>query len=348
MQGKEQKEYQPLPPGKLPADLLAQLLRSLPTTDPALLLGPSVGEDAAVIEFAPGQAELLVAKSDPITFATDEIGYYAVNVCANDLAVTGATPRFYLATILLPAGQADRAMAERIFDQIDVACRQLGIVVAGGHSEITTAVTQPVVAGTMLGAVQRRGVVRSSGAQPGEVVLLAGGVPVEGTSIIAREKRLELLARGWSPTQLDQAANYLHDPGISVLAPAQLAAQHGLVTAMHDPTEGGVATGLLELSIAAEVGLAIDLDAIPVSALSARLCAEFELHPLGTIASGALLATAPAHQAPILQRLWAEHGWESMEIGQVCSKAEGLIAFQNGRLVPFPRFAVDEITKLWA
>ena len=114
-----------LPAGKLPASLLAELLPTLPTTDPALLLGPAVGEDAAVIDFVPGQDELLVAKSDPITFATDEIGFYAVNVCANDLGVSGATPRFYLPTLLLPAGHSDEALIRRIFTQIGDICRAL-------------------------------------------------------------------------------------------------------------------------------------------------------------------------------------------------------------------------------
>jgi hydrogenase expression/formation protein HypE len=338
----------PLPTGKLPAALLAHLLATLPITDPALLLGPAVGEDAAVIELAPGHEELLVAKSDPITFATDEIGYYAVNVCANDLGVTGATPRFYLPTILLPAGQTDAALAQCIFAQIGAACRQLGIVVAGGHSEITATVNQPVIAGTMLGTVRRGQMVSTQGARPGDLILLVGGVPVEGTSIIAREKRTALLAAGWSPATLDEAAGYLHEPGISVLAPALTAARRGLVTAMHDPTEGGIATGLLELALAAGVGLAVDLDAIPVPPLAARLCQTFGLDPLGTIASGALLATAPQMQIAELQALWSAQGWGSAIIGRVTPQAEGVNGYRAGVQVEFPTFAVDEITKLWA
>src|SRR5215203_5363320 len=96
-----------LPAGKLPHSLLGELLAGLPHDDPRLLVGPTVGEDAAVIDFVPGSDRLLVAKSDPITFATDQIGYYAVNVCANDLAVTGATPRFYMPTMLLPVGSSN-------------------------------------------------------------------------------------------------------------------------------------------------------------------------------------------------------------------------------------------------
>jgi hydrogenase maturation factor len=199
----------------------------------------------------------------------------------------------------------------------------------------------------MLGVVKRGHMVRTGGARPGDVVLMAGVAPVEGTSIIAREMRSQLLARGWPAAMIEEAAQYLHEPGISILEPAQLAAQSGLVTAMHDPTEGGVATGLLELSVAAEVGLVIDLEAIPVPALAARLCAEFALDPLGTVASGALLATVPAQEVATLRQLWREHGWPSTEIGRVLTAAEGLCAYRSGLAVAFPRFAVDEITKLW-
>ncbi len=334
--------------GKLPHQLLAELLADLPTHDPRLLVGPTVGEDAAVIDFAPGSDTLLVAKTDPITFATDQIGFYAVNVCANDLAVSGATPRFYLPTLLLPASQSDAALARTVFAQIGAACRAIGVVVAGGHSEVTASVQQVVVAGAMLGEVTRARLVQTSGCQPGDIVLLVGSAPVEGVSIIARERRADLLARGWSPQDLDTAAGYLFAPGISVLRPALLAADAQLVTAMHDPTEGGVATALLELATAAGVGLTIDLDAIPITPLAQRLCAEYGLDPLGTISSGALLATAAPGRVDRLLALWAEHGWPAAVIGQVTPADGGLVATRAGRATPLPRFAVDEITKLWA
>jgi len=356
----------PLIAGKLPADLLAELLAKLPIRHPQLILGPALGEDAAVIDFAPGSALLLVAKSDPITFATDEIGYYAVNVCANDLAVTGATPRFYLPTLLLPAGSADVTLVRDIFDQIGAACSKLNIVVAGGHSEVTAAVNQPVVAGTMLGEVRRDGFLSSGGGQAGNVVLLAGEIAIEGASIIAREKRAELLARGFSVAEVDKAASFLHNPGISIMLPAQIAAQSGVVTAMHDPTEGGVATGLYELAIAAGVGLEIDLDAITLSPLAAKLCAAYGLDPLGTIASGALLATcAPGHAESVIEQ-WRQAGWPGAVIGRLVNNAvqgslsgngivaqptsarhQTLTAIRGGQRVPFPTFPADEITKLW-
>ena len=347
-----------LPPGKLPPNLLSQLINLLPTEHPQLVLGPKVGEDAAVIDFALGAATsnaesargaepLLVAKSDPITFATDEIGFYAVNVCSNDLAVTGATPRFYLPTILLPVAEATEEIATQIFEQIGAACRALEIVVVGGHSEITHSVNQTVVAGTMLGEVARDQLVTTGGCRAGDLLLMAGAAPVEGISIIAREKVDELRALGWSGQRLQLAANYLHEPGISVLQPALLAAQAGLVTAMHDPTEGGVATGIAEMALAANVGMDVDLNAIRIPQIGVEICAAFGLDPLGTIASGALLASAKAGTADALQALWQDHGWSSSVIGRVTDAHKGVRAVREGQAVPFPHFDVDEITRLF-
>ena len=336
-----------LPAGKLPLPLLSELLAELPTHSPRLLVGPSVGEDAAVIDFARGDDRVLVVKSDPITFATDEIGYYAVNICVNDLAVTGATPRFYLPTLLLPAGDTNEEQVRSIYRQIGTACADLNIDVAGGHSEITHAVNQPVVAGTLLGEAPRNGFVTSGGGRPGDVMLMVGVAPVEGTSLLAREMRDTLLAKGWSADDLAVAAGFLHDPGISVLAPARTVLTAGGITSMHDPTEGGIATGLAEMALAAGTGLEVDLDAVPIPDVSQRLCDAFGLDPLGLIASGALLATVRSAQAEAVISRCREQGWQAAVIGRLTDDG-GLRAYQDGRRVDFPTFAADELTKLFA
>lgn len=332
--------------GKIPHALLTRLLGDLPTRDAQLLLGPAVGEDAAVIDFAQASDTLLVAKSDPITFATDEIGYYAVNVCANDLAVTGATPRFYLPTVLLPAARTDVELAQRVFDQIGDACRRLGIVVAGGHSEITPAVNQPVIAGTLLGEVARSRYVATGGCRAGDAILMCGVAPVEGVSILAREMRETLLARGWDADELEIAAHYLFDPGISVVAAAQAALDAATITAMHDPTEGGIATGLLELALAADLGLTLELDAIDVPPMAQRLCAEFGLDPLGVIASGALLATCAPQDVDAVLAAWRAQGRSGAVIGRLVADSSVRVARRAGQIVPFPYFETDELARL--
>ena len=273
-------------PGKLPPELLRGLLSRLPA-DPTVIVGPGVGEDAAVVEMGD---RYLVAKTDPITFATDAIGWYAVQVNANDLAATGATPRWFMITVLLPARQADAALATAIFEQVTAACAAINVTLIGGHTEITTGIDRPIVVGVMLGDVPRDQLVLTSGAQPGDAVLLTKGFPVEATAIIAREMR-DQLAERFSADFLDRAAAFLTEPGISVLRDARIACAAGGVTAMHDPTEGGLATALWEVAEASGCTLVIEAEQWPLVDEGAQLCAFFGLDPLAAIASGALLLT---------------------------------------------------------
>ncbi|HRX04224.1 MAG TPA: AIR synthase family protein [Anaerolineae bacterium] len=333
-----------LSPGKLPHGLLDQLLRRFPPGDPRLIVGPQMGEDAAVIDFG---STYLVAKTDPITFAADEIGWYAVNVNANDIAVMGATPRWFLATILLPEKTATATLAEAIYTQIAGACDGLGVALAGGHTEITVGLERPIVAGFMLGEVAPERLVRSSGVQPGDALILAGSIPIEGTALIAREKQAELLARGIAPALVRRAQDFLHDPGISVVRAARLAVETVAVHAMHDPTEGGLATGIWEVAQTSGVGVEIDLDAVPVRAESKVVCDAFGLDPLGTIASGALLLAVASGDAARLLAAFGDTGLAAAVIGRATERGADLKAKRGGQEVAFPRFAVDEIARLF-
>ncbi len=327
----------PYPLGKLPADDLQRLLeRHALRLDARLVLGPGLGHDAAVVDFG---AHYLVTKSDPITFATDEIGWYAVHVNANDIACLGATPRWFVATLLLPEGQTTYERVETIFAQLAAACAELDVTLIGGHTEITSGLDRPIVIGTMLGEVAPAGLIRSDGAQPGDVLLLTKGIAVEGTALLARESRATLLERGVPAEVLERVSRWLHNPGISVVREARLAARTGQVHAMHDVTEGGFATGVRELVGAA--GLGARLDEVPILPETAQLCAACGLDPLGLIASGALLLAVPrAAVETVLQALRAE-GVTVQVIGTVTE--EPAVCFADGR--PVPAFARDEIAR---
>jgi len=334
-----------LPAGKLPLPFLERLLEQFAPDDPRIVVGPRAGEDAAVFDLGD---RYLVAKTDPITFATSEIGWYAVNVNANDVAVMGAQPRWFLATILLPAGKATAALVEQIFRQVSEACEALGVSLAGGHTEISVNLDRVIVSGTMLGEVEPVKLIRTSGAQLGDQVLLVKAAPIEGTALIALERGDELRARGYDEAFLRRCQGFLREPGISVVAPALLAAESAEVHAMHDPTEGGVMTGLLEMARAAGTGLRVDLDAIPILPEGAALCREFGLDPLGTIASGAILMAVPQHAAAGMCTIMAQAGYPTAVIGQVTPPEDGLQALRGGAPVTWPTFATDEITRLFA
>jgi hydrogenase maturation factor len=334
-----------LPPGKLPLDLLERVLGQLPQNDDRLLIGPRVGEDAAIIDMGD---RLLIAKSDPITFATDAIGYYVVNVNANDIAVMGGTPRWFLATLLLPDTHTTARLVESIFQQLQDACSALNITLAGGHTEITVDLNRPILSGHMLGEVSRDQLVTSAGAQIGDTILLTKGFPVEGISLMARERAEHLQAQGTSQAELNIWQNYLFSPGISVVRDAHVLQQAVDVHAMHDPTEGGVATGLQELAHASGVGMQIDADQLPLLDAGAQLCAQFGLDPLGTIASGALLAVVPTAQTNEAITACRSAGIACYAIGTIVEASAGRQLNGPSGNRPLPIFTSDEIVKIFA
>jgi hydrogenase expression/formation protein HypE len=332
-----------IPIGKLPAEHLMRLLTRHGRPDPRLVVGPRLGEDAAVIDMGDCY---LVAKTDPITFATDEIGWYVVSVNANDIACSGATPRWFLATLLLPEGKTTPQMVDTIFDQIASACDSLSITLAGGHTEITHGLDRPIVVGHMLGETSRDSYVCTAGGQVGDDILLTKGIAVEATALIAREKEAEL--EGICPADyLSRCRNFLHDPGISVVRDAHIARTAGKVHAMHDPTEGGLATGLWEMTQAADVGLEIDHAAIPVFPETAQLCAYFNLNPLGVIASGALLIACPPVETQAIMHALAAEGIPVAVIGRMVERNKGCTMTTQDGVYPLPTFARDEIARLF-
>ena len=333
-----------LPVGKLNPQLLETLLRYTGAPDPRVRLGPRVGEDAAVIDFGD---RYLVAKTDPITFATDQIGWYLVQVNANDLATTGAVPRWLLVTLLLPEAGTSPDLARAIFAQVNAACQELNIAIVGGHTEVTYGLERPIAVGHMLGEVEKDRLVTTAGACVGDDIVLVKGIAIEGTSLIAREKSAELRDRGYGDDVITRACNYLYDPGISVLREARLAMESVVVHAMHDPTEGGLATGLHELAMAANVGVWVDEAAVPIWPECARLCEEFGLNPLGTIASGALLVAVPPSETQALLSAYHDAGVRCACIGRITPASQGLKMQSAAVVVDLPRFDQDEVTKLF-
>jgi len=331
-----------LPPGKLPAELLAALLPS--TRDPRVVQGPGIGRDAAVVEVGD---RLLVLASDPITFAAEALAHYAVTVNANDIAVVGATPRWFLATLLLPAGRALPRDAERLLHDLDASCGDLGVELVGGHTEITPAVDRTVIAGTMVGEVTRERLVASDGARIGDVLLCTRGVPIEGLALLGRGAA-EALARAEVPAELvARARAMLFDPGISVVAAARCVCDAGRVHAMHDPTEGGLATALHELADAAGLGLLIEADSVPWLAESGPICKALGLDPWGLIASGALLVALPPQEEAGVAAALDRAGILQARIGHCVAPSVGrMLVEASGARRPLPRFDTDEITRV--
>lgn len=334
-----------LPAGKLPPEFLDELLQKLPERGKRLLTGPGVGEDAAVISFG---ATSLVAKADPVTFATDMIGWYAVHVNANDIAATGATPKWFMPTVLLPEGTTAETV-EHIFTQIREAADSIGVELIGGHTEVTVGMPRPLISGAMLGEAAASGTISTSGAKPGDHILLTKGIAVEGGSLLAREFGDRTQSADITQRQLETASNYLFDPGISVLKDAQIALANGTVTAMHDPTEGGLASALAELRAASDNGLVVEAANVTVLEECRELCDALNVDPWGLIASGALLITCtPGTSQQIVDAL-ETNGISASKIGHMTGPGEAaFLEKPSGKSEPLPVFARDEIARLFS
>jgi hydrogenase maturation factor len=332
-----------LPSGKLPAKVLEALLATCRVSRASrVILGPRVGEDAAVIDMG---EKYLVAKTDPITFISERIGWYAVNINANDVSTLGARPLWFLATLLLPEKGTSLALVNSIFQDTLRACRDLGVTLCGGHTEITRGLDRPIMVGQMLGEVEKAKLVRKQSQQPGDVVLLTRGIAIEGTAILARA-RYPLLSRKLGRKVLRDAQRLLFYPGISVVREARLAQRYGEIHAMHDPTEGGLAAGLYELAKAGNVGLRIWKDQVPILDATKSFSEILGFDPLSLIASGALLVVASANSAPNLLRAFARHGVTAAIIGEIRKRSEGLRMVENGREIPLRIADRDEIARL--
>jgi hydrogenase maturation factor len=336
------KQDVPLSAGKLPADALEAILSRLPAADARVVVGPRLGEDAAVIEM--GDRYLVVA-ADPITFAYDRAGWYSVHVNANDVAVLGAQPRWFLAVLLLPEGTATTAMAEAITSDIGETCHLLGVSLCGGHTEVTVGLDRPIVIGQMMGEVEKDRLVRKDSLATGDRVLLTRGAAIEGTALLARERRKWLERRLGSPL-VSRAQHLLFDPGISVVEAARTATEAGLVHAMHDPTEGGVATGLWELARSGGRGLCVQADRIPILPETAAVCSALGIDPLRLIASGALLIAAPSGEAPGVARALEERGIPVADVGEILESGEAIQIEVSGRRVPLEPAERDEIARV--
>jgi hydrogenase maturation factor len=333
-----------LKPGKLDINLLERLLEKHTLLDPRVIIGPKIGEDAAVIDLGEGAENYWVVTSDPITFTTDEIGYYGVVVNMNDIATMGAIPKWFLATLLFPEEGTDLNLIENVFRQIHDACHRFGISFVGGHTEVTPGIGKMILSGHMIGEVKKDRLVTTSNARAGDSLLLIKGVCIEGTSIIARERETELLAKGVTSSLIQRAKAFIVDPGIDILQAARIACDAVSVHSMHDPTEGGVINGVVEMALASEKEIVVDLEKIHVYEESRILCREYGLNPLGVIASGALLLTISAPDLPLLQNAFREASIPIQVIGQV-KEGPARVLTMNGKEIK--SFSRDEILKIY-
>jgi HAD superfamily hydrolase (TIGR01509 family) len=323
-----------LPPGKVPWDLVADTLRfELP---PEVVLGPAVGEDAAIVEIG---GELWAVATDPISFTAADAGRLAVEVNANDVAVRGARPTFFLAVVLISPGEATRERAREILGQIQTTCSRLGVTVIGGHTEVAPGLPHSMVVGTMLGPVVDRPLT-TGGLRAGDWIGMTRSAGLEGSSILIAEFGPRL--RELHGERAVRACEEIREAGrLSVVAEALGAAAVPAVSALHDVTEGGVGEALHEMSRASGLAIELHRENVPVLDGTSFICSELGIDPLGLIGSGSLLVGCSAEGRSELETALADEGVSLAWIG----RAAGAGSDRGSEL---PRFPTDEILKAFA
>lgn len=318
-----------------PEDLAEHVFGRTGASLESVLQGPAYGEDAAAIEVADGT---LVVSTDPISLAVDRVGTLGVQVACNDVAASGGDPEWLTSVVFLPGDAEPERTLERITGQMDAVADSLGVAIVGGHSEFNPALDRPLLTLTCMGMADP--FVPTGGAEPGDDVLLTKGAAIEGTAILASDFAEDLRARGVSEAVLERARSFYDD--IGVIHEASVVRKSA--TAMHDPTEGGLIDGLLELASASGVALDIDAAEIPIRDETVTLCEAMDVDPLRIFGSGALVATVPATTTATVVSQLSDRDIPVAHIGSV-EAADAPALRLDGKTFTEP--VRDDLYRLW-
>ncbi|MBM7562324.1 AIR synthase family protein [Fusibacter tunisiensis] len=329
--------------GKLTNETLGRVvLNHIDQVRDDILVRPAVGEDCAAIEF--GDLACVIT-TDPITGSNSNLGNLAVNVCVNDIASSGAVPAGLMLTVLCPEDTKTEAI-EAILQDANRAASEIGVEIIGGHTELTSAVNRIIVSATAIGKVEKDKLIQTKGAVPGDYLYMTKVAGLEGTAIIASDKRQALL-EVLSNKELSTAQEFFEQ--VSVLKEGLIGADIG-VSAMHDATEGGVLGAIHELCTAGNVGCRLKSEKIKIHPVTQKICDHFHIDPLKLIASGSMIMAVNPERAGDLERAFKEAEVSFSKVGTITKEKEMRLYFGDPSIeevfdvIPAPE--ADELYKV--
>jgi len=289
-----------LPVGKLPPGILkSQVLSMAGINRSEVLVGPGIGEDAAVIDLSDIRGFLVVA-SDPVVGASINSGRLLVNINVNDVACKGADPAYFTVTLLCPRNMGIE-FVERTMKEIDSACREMNISIIGGHTEITDRYEHPVLSGTMMGISSYN--YSASDISSGDLILMTKHAGLEGMSILAND-RPDLFRSFLSPEEISEVTGWSRS--LSIYRESKLL--RDIAKFMHDPTEGGIIGGISEIAELSGFGVHIDPGDIPIHDITRKASINLGFDHSHMISSGVLVAVfEPSRSEEALSRLAHEN-----------------------------------------
>ncbi len=327
---------QVLPEGKIVPEFLKECLSSLPAGE-EVVIRPGIGRDAAGIRV---DSSYISVATDPITFACENIGLYSVAVNINDIVCQGCVPRWYTACLLLPPGTT-RKQLKNYWRELVEALKRWNISGVGGHTEVTPAVNTPLLCGQLIGEPYRSRLLDPAGAKPGDVIYQWRPAAIEGLALLAREYT-EKLEKCISSEDIDEFKLLMEEPGICIWPQAEFLLKFRHLKALHDPTEGGLATAAHELADAAGCGVEIQQEKIIWPAGSEKLFKKLDIDPLGLLSSGCLLAVVGGDAAGEFEDGRQD---ELVRIGELTSSKNRRLVLSGSESKELPRFNQDQLVR---
>ena len=303
--------------GKLDSKLLEEIIfKNIKFQRPEVITRPGVGEDCAVVDFG---AYECVMSTDPITGAVGEIGRLAVHISCNDIASNGVEPLGIMLTIMLPVGTRAEQI-EEIMKQAGQASQELGVEIIGGHTEITPAVTKPIIVSTAIGRAPTGSSQKAENMKPGDYILMTKMAGLEGTGIIAGDYKNSL--EGYlSSEEIEEASRMLDQ--VSVVKEGIIAGRVG-TAGMHDITEGGVLGAVWEMCDIAKTGAEVWVDQIPVSPVTKKICSHFDIDYLRLISTGCMMIMVHPEKKEEMEKELLDAGILVTSIGRIKERDEGI------------------------
>lgn len=322
--------------GKLPNEVLQSLvLNKFQKSRKEVVVRPAIGEDCAAVDFG---REICVASTDPITGTENEIGKIAVHVSCNDIAASGAEPIGLLVTLLIPPYASDESL-DKVISQLSDTAASINVEIVGGHTEVTDAVNRFVICITAFGKTIGQNIIKTSGARPGDYLILTKHAALEGTSILAHEHQDELTDR-FGAEFVSGAKGLIEQ--ISVVKEGLIASRNK-AHAMHDVTEGGVLGAIWEMCNASGFGVEVFAENIPILKETRDICEYFNINPLKLISSGSMLVSAC--DGPALIEVLRKEGVKATIIGKITENTKMLLFTGKDAVIISPPES-DELYKV--
>lgn len=306
--------------GKIPPEILEKIvmkpMEGSRVKREDVILRPKTGEDCSAIDLG---GEYCVLSTDPITGAEADVGYLAVQINCNDIYSAGAEPMGILLTVLLPP-ESTEELLEEIMTGALRAAEERRIEILGGHTEVTEAVTKPLISAAVIGKTKGRKLLATGSAKAGQDIVMTKWAGTEGTAILAKEWEAGLRAY-LSAEELERAQDMKQF--LSVGAESEIAFDYG-ASAMHDATEGGILGAVWEVAECSGLGVDVFVEQIPVKKETKKICAAMHIDYLRLISSGTMII-AVDDGAGLVKKLH-EAGIEGAVIGKLTEGGRYMLA----------------------